>query len=290
VALLPVLCVLALVAAVAVGAALTRPAPPSLETAVAAARRHARRTAHLAVALALVSALGTAWSGSTMGGQLGVTVLRVPIVFALTQVAVLAAGEVSWPRPTGQVRRARLARRGLFDTAPGWLLRAATLATLAAALVIGAGAVLAAPDGRSLTWTTGVPLQEGTLSESHSPFAGWFYGRPTAIGLLVLVVVTLATLRVVATRPAVATEDDRVETALRRASAHRVLRAAAAAVLVDTGGLLLVSGVAVPDIAPRPLQLLGYGLAVVGVLALLGGAVVACVRAPDVPAGRPVAA
>jgi hypothetical protein len=44
VALLPLLLVLALVAAVAVGAAVVRRSPPSVETTVAAARQHARLT------------------------------------------------------------------------------------------------------------------------------------------------------------------------------------------------------------------------------------------------------
>jgi hypothetical protein len=275
------------VVAVSVGAAVTRRSPPSLEASVAAARRHARLTARAAVALGVVAALVTAATSSTLAGGLGVTVLRFPVVFAVTHTVVLAVGELTWPRPSGQLRRASLVRRRLLDAAPRWLLGLAATTGLVAALVIAVGARLAGPDGRSFTWTTGVPLQAGTISESHSPFAGWFYGRPTAIGLLLVVVAALLALRVVATRPAVATEDQRIETALRRASAHRVLRATTAALLVDTGGLLLVSGTAVPDIAPRPLQLLGYGLAVVGVLGLLAGAVVACLRAPDVPAATP---
>ena len=287
--LLPLLVVLALVGAVALGAVMTRPPAPTMEATVAAARRHARKTSWVAVGLGLVAAVVTAATSSTLAGGLGVTILQTPVVYAVVHTLVLAIGELTWPRPAGEVRRARLVRRGVLDAAPRRLLQAVTGAAVVAAVTVTAGGLLAGPDGRSFTYTLG-DGGEGTRSWSSSPFPGWFYGRPAAIGLLLMLVVALATLWIVATRPAVATRDDRVESALRRASAHRVLRAVAAALLLDTGGLVFITGTAVPDAAPGPFRALGAALAVVGVGVVLAGALIACLRAPDVPADAPVPA
>ena len=102
----------------------------------------------------------------------------------------------------------------------------------------------------------------------------------------------MAALWVVANRAAVATEDDRVESALRAASAHRVLRGTTAATLVVTGGLLGVSGNAVWSIASssgrEALAVLGMAVGACGLVALLAAAAVLCVRAPGAPAGEPV--
>ena len=168
------------------------------------------------------------------------------------------------------------------------LLQLATGAAVLAAVTVTTGGLVAGPDGRSLTYTIG-DGGEGTRSWTSSPFPGWLYGRPAAIGMLLVLAVALATLRVVATRPAVATRDDRVESALRRASAHRVLRAVTGALLFDTGRLVFTTGTAMPDAAPGPFRALGLVLVVVGVVVVLAGVVVGCLRAPDVPAdARPL--
>lgn len=284
--LLPLLVVLALVVAVAIGAALTRREPPSLETAVSAARQHAAIAGRAAVALGVAAALLTAAARPTLAGGLGVSILVSPVVFGIVHTAVLALGEFTWPRPAGSVRRARLVHRGLFDAVPRWLLLLAAGSAAVAAITITAGAVLAGPDGRSFTW----PLHPspGESAQTASPFPGWFYGRPAAVGLLALLVVALLTLRVVATRAAVTTDDERAEVALRRASGHRVLRGVTAVLLVDTGGLVHITGTAMPDDAP--LRALGIALAALGAAAVLAGVVVGCVRAPDVPAAVPAPA
>ena len=304
-ALLPLLCVLLLVAAVGIGAAVTRRSPASRETTVAAARQHAAATAAAATGLGIAAAVGTAAIG--VGGDLpasglGTVALLVPIGFGVASTAVLLLGELTWPRPEGDVRRARLARRGPLDVAPRWLARLAGGALGAGALVVVLGGLLAGPDGRSVT----VPAGNGRVSSTGSPFAGLHYGRPAALGLLVLALLTAAALWVVADRPAVVTADERIEAALRRASAHRVLRGTAAATLVVTGGLIAVSGLSLHSAASSAvagadanqlpvgtpaaaLPWLGGGLAVLGLLIVLTGLVVGCVRAPGVPADEPVA-
>jgi hypothetical protein len=260
-------------------------APPSREHAVAAARTRARLGSGAAAVLGGAAAL---WAGTgrledaTGAEDLGVTALLVPVAFGVVHTAVLAIAELTWPRPEGAVRRARLARRGLLDAAPRRLVRTATVAAAAAVVTLAGGALLAGPDGRSLT------VEDPPFSATASPFAGPVYGRPAALGLVLLTAVTVAALWVVANRAAVATEDDRVEAALRAASAHRVLRGAT----VATGGLLGVSGNAVWSVASSSgrnvLAVLGLGLAGCGFVALLAAAVVLCVRAPGVPVDEPV--
>lgn len=284
-AVVPLLTVLVLAATVALVLGVLRRSPPSREASVHAARRHARLAATAAVALGATAALLVAVRevGNSAPGGLGVTGLLVPIVFGVAHTVVLAAGELTWPRPQGEVRRARLVHRGLLDAAPRWLVRTAAVATALAVAVLAVGALMADETGRAVTHgsTAGGDLSWSTAS----PFPGLFYGRPAAIGLLTLAAVTLAALWVVANRPAVATEDERIETALRRASAHRVLRAAVAATLVAIGGLLLVGGMAMSNVGALPLP--GWAGALPGLLTMLAGLVVLCLRAPGVPADSP---
>jgi hypothetical protein len=149
---------------------------------------------------------------------------------------------------------------------------------------------------------------DGRVASSAGPFAGPAYGGPAAIGLLILAAVVLAALWIVADRPAVATGDERIEAALRRASAHRVLRGAAAATLFTTGGLLAVSGQAMhaaatgvaataaanglstSAVTAHLLPPLGIAIAVLGLLTATAAVVLLAVRAPRVPADRPSAA
>jgi hypothetical protein len=62
-ALLPFLLVLALALAVATGVAFVRREPPSRETTVAAARRHAAGSSAMAIALGLIAAVGSVAAG-----------------------------------------------------------------------------------------------------------------------------------------------------------------------------------------------------------------------------------
>jgi predicted component of type VI protein secretion system len=102
---------------------------------------------------------------------------------------------------------------------------------------------------------------------------------------------------VVAERPAVATRDDRIEAALRRASAHRVLRGAAAGSLALLAGLLYAAGTSLHSFgaAPghTPAAVLGVAGSVVGLAAAavaVTAVVVACFPAPKAPTGDAVPA
>jgi hypothetical protein len=287
VALLPFLLVLVLALAVAAGVAFVRREPPSRETTVAAARRHAAGTSALGLALGLTAAVASVGIGLRTlsgAGSLGLAALSAPLAFGIAHTVVLLLGELTWPRPAGEIRRARLVRRGPWDAAPRWLRRVAAAASLTAVLTVVLGGLAADPDGRSVS---AGPASE--LVASASPFPGWTYGGPAAAGLLLLGAITLAALTAVANRPAVVTDDDRAEDALRRASAHRVLRGATTAALVTTGGLLLTGGHAVWRVGaaagPGLLAATGVLAASAGLIAVLGGLVVAVVRAPGAPVG-----
>ncbi|MGY1623680.1 hypothetical protein ACI789_15905 [Geodermatophilus sp. SYSU D00965] len=278
--------VVAAMAALVVPGVLRR-TPPSRERAVAAARQHAGLGSAAALVAGAAGALGVGTTRLDDGGpgSLGVTALLVPITFGVLHTVVLGLAELAWPRPEGTVRRARLQRRGLLDAAPRWLVRTTVVAAVAAAATIALGAALAAPDGRSIL------VEAPPVRSTASPFPGLLYGRPAMLGLLLLAALTAGALWIVATRPAVATEDERVEAALRRASVHRVLRGAAAATLVVTGGLLGAAGSALWSVSTstgqQVLGAVGVGVGGCGFAALLAGVAVACVRAPGVPAGEP---
>ena len=297
---LPLLCVVLLAIAAGAGAIAARTAPPSGAAAVAAARRHTRLAAATAWAVGLLCASATGVAGVLGGQQEGVTAVGVLLAFGIAHTVVLLAGELTWPRPDGALRRARLHRRGMLDSAPRWLLVVCVSGLVLAAGTIGAGAATGDDDGRGITMTGA----GGLVHSGASPFAGWYYGRPAAWGLLVLALLVVAALWAVAERSAVATDDDAVETALRRASAHRVLRGAGAVVLLVTGGLLAVSGNALHTAAESivtsatanglviggefsVLSAVGTGIGVLAALVALAGLVVLVVPAPAVPADRP---
>jgi hypothetical protein len=291
VALLPLLFVLVLALAVAGGIGFVRRSPPSRETTVEAARRHASLSAVAAVALGGAAAVGTALVTSLPGvltgpGRYGLAALLVPLTFGTAHSAVLLLGELTWPRPEGNVRRARLVRRGLVDAAPRLFVRAGTAAAALTVLTLVGGALLADSSGRGFSY------RSGALGGTATPFPGPFYGLPAGVGLAVLGLLAGAVLWIVANRPAVATGDDRIEAALRRASAHRVLRVAIGVPLFVTGGLLFIAGNALHSVASSSggsplLGPVGAGTAVLGLVAMLAGVVACCLPAPSVPADAP---
>ena len=232
--------------------------------------------------------MGATQLGNGSPGGLGVTALLVPITFGVVHTLVLAAGELTWPRPEGEVRRARLVHRGLLDAAPRWLVRSAAVAVALAAVTLVGGALLADSDGRSFSY--GDPFRGGL--GTASPFPGAFYGvpgrrRPARPGPRR----RRSRCWIVANRPAVATEDEGIETALRRASAHRVLRVARrSAVRHRRPALHRRSGAALGGAAGAASGLLdaaGAATSLIGGAAMLAGVVVACIRAPGVPADAP---
>jgi hypothetical protein len=226
--------------------------------------------------------------GPAQGRLLGLAPAAAGLAFA----AVQAVGEATWPRPTGPVRRATLVRRTTRDVAPR-RLRLVTWAWAAVgALALVAGGIAAADGGRSI----GRTFPAG--STASGPFPGWYFGVPLLVAVAVVLLAAEAVLRLVAVRPTVAGAEPAWDLALRRLSAHRVLRGAqlvlawtAAGVLVFGGSALRNVGDAVPGAGPGSGAhlVLGTTALLLGVVAFVGGAVVALVPAAPVPAGsRPV--
>lgn len=263
---------------------------PSPSRAAQAARRHAA----VVHAVALACLLGALVLGPAVVAQLpmgpvqGVLLGLVPAVAGLAFSAVHALGEATWPRPSGMVRRAPLTRRTRADVAPGWLRRVMwAWAALAVVTLVVCG--LTADGGRAISRT--VPGG----SASSGPFPGWYFGVPLLVAVAVVVVAAEGVLRLVADRAVVSDADPRWDGALRRLSAHRVLRGAQLVLAWTTAGVLVVAGAAVRSVgtefsadgvstAVAPYAPVGLALLVLGAAVGLAGLVVAVV--PGTPIGE----
>lgn len=283
-ALLPVLVVLALAVAVGGVFAAARRVGRSSERTVTAARRHGLVVAVLAPVAGIVTALLLVVAGGDAGhgfpGTTGDALAMVPLAYAIAHTVVLLIGELTWPRPAGAVRRARLIRRRLGDVAPRRLLRTFLAGTVLLIAAVAVCAALAAPDGRTLEH------QDGPLRMGAGPWPGWHYGKPVTVELVLLLVVLAVTLWVVVNRAAVATDDERMEAALRRTSAHRVLRGATAGVLLTAGGFIGKAASAawsVNALSWWP----GLLVTLLADAVLLGALVVLCLPAPRLPVDAP---
>src|SRR3954451_8681183 len=152
---LPLLLALVVTALVGIGVAVVRRSPPSREGTVAGARRHAAGASVAAVAAGVLAALAVPFSDGSWGtggpGSGGRELMLVPLTFGITHTVVLTIGELTWPRPAGQVRRARLVRRGPLDAAPPGLVRVAGAAVVLAVLTVVVGGLVADDDGRGIS-------------------------------------------------------------------------------------------------------------------------------------------
>lgn len=228
-----------LVAAVTAAVLLLRRVPGAhLPPAVADARR---RSALVAAAAAVLS-LGLVAAGATIDVDSladGRLLAVVPLAAAVVHTLVVLVGELSWPRPRTRVRTARLVSRSTGGSVTRGWLAGSTAAAALAVVTCTAGTLLAAPDGRSVGWTS----PDGVFGSVRGPFPGAFYAVPVLTALAVLAVLSVAVLHRLALRPAV--PDPAADAALRRATAHRVLRVATGATLATTAALLLTGGLAV---------------------------------------------
>ncbi len=210
---------------------------------------------------------------STKGG---VVLALAPLAGAAVGVIVLFCGEVLWPRPSGQRRRAGLVRRSVTTVTPRPIAAAAVVVSVAFVALVVACAVAAGPDGHSLTRV------RGPVTTTAGPFRGLYYGERALEVWLGLACLTAVVLVLVVHRPVVTEDDAQLDVALRRISAHRVLRIYCAGT-----GAALVGFAYVASSALRSVELDGWARStlVLSGLALVG-TVVTCVW----PVMTPVAA
>ena len=180
--------------------------------------------------------------------------LGAPAVFAL---AVLTVGELTWPRPRGTVRTARLDHRSVRTLVPRYM-------TVLACFFLGWNLLILA---------TTLARDSGSVS-AHQLLAGW------APWLLVTTAAASCILKLISIRPAVPGTAPEADAALRRASAHRVMRTAAAImIMLTSSGAVFLSNYPTPpglSLAADALRNVSLPLVFAGTLALL-------MRAPRVP-------
>lgn len=249
--------------------------PDGAAATVVAARRHETRTALAAGVSGVCAALAlsTPWAASWFPS--GVLVALAPFVAAAVLAVARTVGEARWPRPTGEVREAPLARRGVPDQG-GWRLSvlAGTVLLLAVALVTcGLGA---APDGRSVERTVAL-ADGGAVVRSAGPFPGWELGGPALVALAIAVVATLLALRAVTRRPPIGLLTAEHDDAIRRTSAARLLAGAQVWVGLGAVGHLTFAGSALLRVGWDALGTACLGLALA---VLLGSAGVAASALP----------
>jgi hypothetical protein len=218
---------------------LARHAPSSQLTApVARARRRGTVVAGVAITLAvalLVVGLSLPQTSLRRTQLVAVT----PLAAAALHAGILLAGELTWPRPAHRLRSARLVVRTVRQEAPRGMVALFAVATGLLWVVCVLGTALADDSARAFTVTSTYG------SGSASPFPGAFYAGPVALAGALAVALTVAVLVAVPRRPAVPGADAGTDGTLRRAAAHRALRATTAALLLTTAALVVVGGMSV---------------------------------------------
>lgn len=206
-----------------------------------------------------------------------------PFLGAVVLCAARGIGERFWPRPTGSVRRAPLARRTVAGVA-GRRLRVLSGTVALGMVAVVVYGVTGTADGRAVAKES-VLGPDGTVVEwgQSGPYPGWAFGIPVGLALVLVLAATLAALRVITRRPALAVVPAEQDDAVRRTSAARLL----AGVQAWTGGalalMMLTAAVALLS-AGHPVA--AASSAVVGLATGLGSVVVAVTALP----ARPVAA
>ena len=227
-----------LAAAVVVLTYLARTSRPSssLAAEVASARRHSILTVAVAsvalVALGLGLWLHVAGVADVNGSRLAAL---SPLLAASVALVALILGEVTWPRPQGTLRSARLVPRTARSlTSRAWCV-SATLSVLTLVGILLWGGAVADPSGRRLL---------GRSDATGSAFPGWHYGVPQLIAVAVVVLLVLAVVRLATWRPAIVNADAEIDRTFRRASIVRGLRMLTVGTLVCLAGDLYISGAA----------------------------------------------
>jgi hypothetical protein len=258
-----------------------RPAPEPSEAAAAAKVHAATVNAMAWVVLAVLGGLTPfvvvrlAQAAASSHGSAAVGL--PPALVGLAFLAVHAIGEVTWPRPTGVVRRAHLSPRAT-PRGPRWLSRLTwTWAGLLLVTLVAAG--ITSSDGRTLTVSYAT-----NAVQSAGPYPGWHYGFPLLIAAILLVGATEGVLRLIGRRPAVVDADPAYDAASRRLSAHRTVRGTQLVLALTESVVLAVTGTALGDLDRVPA---GAGLGILAAMVALAGVVAAVIPAQPAAQAAP---
>lgn len=221
----------------------------------------------LAAALAGLWAMDAPWRGE----------LGIPLFMALAAgvgyVAAQTAGQLLWPQPGGEHRRADLTPRGPAD-----VVGPRTRRMVAAVVVVFAGAVALPALIAPLDGPTAGPQDIYRAAWSDPPSAvntvrvvlglGWpglRYGVPAVLAAGVLLLLTWLCIRAVADRSRIADTAADVDAVLRRAAARRVLAAAGGTLAFAGGWFALATGSRLVEVGTA------WGVPTGLVLLVLGG-------------------
>lgn len=253
-----------------------------LTSEVASARQHAVSTSVLAC-LAAATAVVVPVILSQVG-DLGLSSRGqacVPLAATAAALAVLAVGELTWPRPRGGTRTAVLHDRSAATVLPrGWTATAAGLSALAIVAML-LGGVLGASDGRSIS------RQTATTGRVSGPFPGWHYVVPQLAVLAICGVLVLLVVRAAVRRSSVVSASVDADRLLRSASAARAMRALATGILVTLGADLVYGGLAASHVLVGLPRTLAAAALVLGLVSVVAALATALVPVPRLPAADP---
>ncbi|ACZ31370.1 hypothetical protein Xcel_2354 [Xylanimonas cellulosilytica DSM 15894] len=250
-------------------------------TLARAARRHELLVSTLAVLAAAVAAVAllaqpVRWPGwaPAPGVLQALTPFSIAGVFAL----VRALGELTWPRPRGEVRSAPLTRRTIWSLGGARLKGVLVTGSLLIAGLVATG-ITADATGRAFT-TPPVPLPDGgAVGGSSGPYPGWPYGLPMLFGLAIVAVTTWLALTAITRRRPLAGVPAAHDDAVRRTSSDRLLAAVQLCLGLALAATAWMAGTAIATHG-RSFEANGFivenqGLVTLGVVLMVAAAAVA---------------
>lgn len=209
---------------------------PAASQAAVRANRHAT-LGSVTGAVVLVGVLGTFTVVPLLGrfAADGRVTATLPAIAGLCLAVTQALTQVTWPRPSGAVRQADLARRTRVDVVPAGAHRLLVVWTAALVLALVVFGVVA-DTPRTLA------VDDGTGRATFGPYPGLYYAVPVAVAALALVVVTELVLRLVVLRPAVPGVSRDWDLHLRRRSSRHLVGGAQLALAASLCSVLALAG------------------------------------------------
>ncbi|ROS75494.1 hypothetical protein [Cellulomonas sp. PhB143] len=176
--------------------------------------------------------------GGVLPGLVGRVAALLPTASLLGFLALHAIGELTWPKPRGAERHARLVARTTSDITTGRLYHAPIVwfAALAAVSLLF-GVMASGP--RSLS-----RVIDGYRAHTVGPFPGWLWTVPILVAAAAVLVVTELVLRLIASRPAVEDVGEEWDMWLRRRAARSILRTVQLMLGLTLTGLVALAGLA----------------------------------------------